>query len=407
MSNTFFIPSSLYRNKNTSKLLKTSNTFTSTNRVSSLAASKLNKDTTFLYKKAVKLIEFYLSDYFLLINDQFRNYIEKNKNGIELKELLKFKDLNILVNKDLNIIKKSIALYGNNSLIFELMEDKDHIRYKNSFDHNNHNNTNIITKEQLDEKAIYVVYDESRRFRGFCFVYFNNKHRDEKMDLGEDGGANDVNGKMGNGGADNDYNLEDLKLHIIPKIKWNRLRDEYLNLLQNAQEKIPHRILYAENIPSDWNKSQLLNYLNQFGDVEMILYETGSSCCYIQTSSGQAATKILDAIASDNNVNENLKIRVVKEKEEERFWLCRRTNNSLEFMIQKKQDNEQEDEDGKNKRDENKDDKLSLSSQQLLWPGSLQPLKKKTINRGLIQKFWKREIVITNDNGIVDDAGDN
>ncbi|CAJ0650952.1 12008_t:CDS:2 [Entrophospora sp. SA101] len=222
------------------------------------------------------------------------------------------------------------------------------------------------------------------------------------MDLGEDGGANDVNGKMGNGGADNDYNLEDLKLHIIPKIKWNRLRDEYLNLLQNAQEKIPHRILYAENIPSDWNKSQLLNYLNQFGDVEMILYETGSSCCYIQTSSGQAATKILDAIASDNNVNENLKIRVVKEKEEERFWLCRRTNNSLEFMIQKKQDNEQEDEDGKNKRDENKDDKLSLSSQQLLWPGSLQPLKKKTINRGLIQKFWKREIVITNDNGIVD-----
>ncbi|CAJ0912870.1 16390_t:CDS:2, partial [Entrophospora sp. SA101] len=205
MSNTFFIPSSLYRNKNTSKLLKTSNTFTSTNRVSSLAASKLNKDTTFLYKKAVKLIEFYLSDYFLLINDQFRNYIEKNKNGIELKELLKFKDLNILVNKDLNIIKKSIALYGNNSLIFECI-----------------------------------------------------KKGDEKMDLGEDGGANDVNGKMGNGGADNDYNLEDLKLHIIPKIKWNRLRDEYLNLLQNAQEKIPHRILYAENIPSDWNKSQLL-----------------------------------------------------------------------------------------------------------------------------------------------------
>ncbi|CAJ0650951.1 12007_t:CDS:2 [Entrophospora sp. SA101] len=160
MSNTFFIPSSLYRNKNTSKLLKTSNTFTSTNRVSSLAASKLNKDTTFLYKKAVKLIEFYLSDYFLLINDQFRNYIEKNKNGIELKELLKFKDLNILVNKDLNIIKKSIALYGNNSLIFELMEDKDHIRYKNSFDHNNHNNTNIITKEQLDEKAIYVMTNQ-------------------------------------------------------------------------------------------------------------------------------------------------------------------------------------------------------------------------------------------------------
>ncbi|CAJ0761726.1 3740_t:CDS:2 [Entrophospora sp. SA101] len=263
MSNTFFIPSSLYRNKNTSKLLKTSNTFTSTNRVSSLAASKLNKDTTFLYKKAVKLIEFYLSDYFLLINDQFRNYIEKNKNGIELKELLKFKDLNILVNKDLNIIKKSIALYGNNSLIFECI-----------------------------------------------------KKGDEKMDLGEDGGANDVNGKMGNGGADNDYNLEDLKLHIIPKIKWNRLRDEYLNLLQNAQEKIPHRILYAENIPSDWNKSQLLNYLNQFGDVEMILYETGSSCCYIQTSSGQAATKILDAIASDNNVNENLKIRVKKKKKD-------------------------------------------------------------------------------------------
>nr|CAG8483860.1 3021_t:CDS:2 [Entrophospora candida] len=64
MSNTSFIPSSLYRNKNTSKLLKTSNTFTSTNRVSSsttlvtnpplsLAASKLNKDTTFLYKKAL------------------------------------------------------------------------------------------------------------------------------------------------------------------------------------------------------------------------------------------------------------------------------------------------------------------------------------------------------------------
>ena len=80
--------------------------------------------------------------------------------------------------------------------------------------------------------------DESRNFRGFCFVYFNNQHsilkaielfdsnnntktrENEKMDLGEDY-EKDVNGKVDRGDeetdSDHSNHIKDLKLHIIPK----------------------------------------------------------------------------------------------------------------------------------------------------------------------------------------------
>ncbi|KAI7901904.1 uncharacterized protein BX663DRAFT_512782 [Cokeromyces recurvatus] len=336
--------------------------------------------------KIVNVLETYFSDASLLWDKIMLNKIMSNPEGMvsftELAQLSKFKSLKVTPEE----IKENAEKYCLTRL--QLSQDKQKIGRIKPFVKDK--------KEELDEWSIYVEgltkpYNtetaikelfnshvghvsffrippnknaryQPASFYGYCFIEFDDKKNVEK--------AIQLFNRYGNSNETNTKLMDKLNLRIMSKIEWNRLKEEYVELLEerkgyfkrvwdeyNAEEnkeeeeesnkkadiKVKdHRtgtIVFVDGLHPKSPKTIAISLLETSNiKIEyMSPKKKGLTSVYIRLRNNEDATQICDYFMQhhfiiqqdekdtkgeeqESRTNECIKLRLLTESEEKIYW---------------------------------------------------------------------------------------